>query len=1564
MRYLIAAGTSSYRPDSGLPDLPLVAADVELIAEFFTSATMGYTRVLAEASTDPSAAAFEDALSDWCTGGDLDADDVIVVYYAGHGDRPTQGGPYRLSCADSLDSRPRSWLSLQNVAEVLATSPIRNVLFIIDACHAASGSIEVQRVTDGIVAARPRGDGYGSGTWVLASARHRDLADDGGFAAHLVEVCGRGDGPSQRFLAPSAVAAKISQVFAISGRRQRTACSATQQTEQPPFFPNPGYDPSAEVDPSGRLEGDCGDLLSHFEPRGRGVEHIHDPGSYFTGRGNAMTMLRSQLEGPGGGGAVVVTGAPGSGKSAVLGRIVLKGLSEVSVNARHQTLEALLARIAAGADVPATSQSALLSELASRSAPFRILIDSLDEAGPAGDKAESRRIAWELLRPLGAVPCVRLVVGSRSELLPHIGEKLRCIDLDEPEYADDTSTAEYVRLVLSDMGSPYADRPETAAAIAGEVARRAGSCFLVARMTASALLRGAPIDTEIPGWGEGLPSDVGGAFEAYLQRLPQARQPITMALLTALAFGEGHGLPRKIWIKVADRISGIALRESDIDLLVEEDGSYLTNVEVAGAKHFRLYHQVLTDHLRQRTLRHRDLRDIAECFVEVLLELTPEEDWERGLPYVRGHLATHAAAAGTIRRLVEDPAFLLAADTAGLLTAVRHGSCDPRIAMVVERCADSIGPLAPPGVDRAAQLMFAAESHGASALARRTETLSTSMRRVRIEARTVTPHRIVGRHPDGNYSTTSVSNSWMLDDLVLTDGTRAVLAGSRRFVGVHVWMVDDPARSSTLPHAREIAGVRVLPTTANQPLAMTLDIAGDLRVWDVVNQTVVHHFPATGYTQILDIARLEDGTSFALCRGPQHLAVVDPTAADKPILVVERDSDLLKGVTARLIEHGGTDIHLVLCDQQSGTVVEYTIEAEPKQTILLDNLNLPRLFDSVTTAFGATFIAVSQSEDTESGNMQLIFVNCISRQVFTTDEYDMDGYPRGGGFIHDPNYDFLFVAHSLQRIHAYSVTNGRISRQFVGRRSGSVFTLVDKTIAGAAFAFTTEILSNGVYLLNCTTGQIVGNQLIGHESAVQSLHVISSTRDGSHDVISVGNDGTARLWPWSLATATPESKLFSYAGDFSKGTTELIRGRAGVELDLVASSWHGLRLLDSRTLDKIDNENSLLTARYLQTTHRSDSAIWPGDTDGTLHVLAKEESSRYDQDRSSYLANWHWQRISRNGDITGGGEEIVATTQWKTTFHLIPPSLHYTGVRLIGFDPDAGYLLAASTPTNVIRTESPWHIDIESEIVQTASFTDRLGHAVLLIAIRQAAVRGDHTPTNFVAEDTADANNTTRGYFWNSTTGLLLSDAPIELPPRVTDVVPHHDRAGTRFIALVCADGGATVLDLDKNCNYLVHHGSQSARTWFHRQLATDHSYFIRWAEFLSGEPILVYMERAKENEDTELNPLVIWDSAHPEALGRRLPILARRLLWSGLAPSGAALLACSDEHGISLFHLPDFERVWRCPLPALITSLDLCPGSPHLDLAVATQQGVVLIRPRFSAEWERRLLTASTSPS
>ncbi|MGY0462175.1 caspase family protein [Kitasatospora sp. cg17-2] len=1568
MRYLIAAGTRHYPRHPGLAELPQAHEDVDRIVQFLTSAEMGYSRVLEAHSEDPTAADFEDALSSWCLEAELTADDVITVYYAGHGDEPTPGGRYRLACTDSREGHARSWLSLDNLTEALAASPVRHVLFIIDACHAEVGAAEIGTVANGIVAARPRSDAYGSGTWVLASARHRDVAMDGAFVTRLVAACERGDGPSQRFLSPATVTDRVNRVFMADGYRQRAACSSTDQAEQPPFFANPGFDPSAEIVPDGPPSREASDLSSHFEPRGRGVEQVYDSGSYFTGRGRALTTLRDHLASTGDHGVMAVTAAPGSGKSAVLGRVVLDGHSDVSINARHQVLGDLVGRLAAASDLRVSDPTALLKALAGRSRPLRIVIDSLDEAGSADDKMEARHIAWELLRPLAAVPCVRLVVGTRRELVPYIGDQVPVIDLDSPEYAADTSTVEYVERILTDQGSPYQGNSGSARAIAEEVARRAGHCFLVARMVASALLRAEPMDTSVPGWAESLPSDVGGAFEEYLRRLPNDRREASTWLLTALAFGEGHGLPRKVWLPVARRLSGLPLREADIDRLLEENGSYLLIVEIAGAKHFRLYHQELTDHLRQRVLRHWDLRDVAERFVNALLDLTPNRAWSRAYPYVRSQLATHAAAAGMIERFVADPSFILAAEPAGLLRAVRHVKSSPKLAMVVERFVDVKDDAALQQIDQAARLAFVAESHGTPELARRAEELSSSIRRVRIESRPVTPHRIVGRHEDLSYSTTSFDGGWLVQDAKLPSGDRLALAFRRtervgksaRSSNVHLWALDDPANSTVLPHSATVVDMAVLRANQGNPLAVTLDDAGDLRVWDLADHTLVRHLPRTRYQAILNTGKLTDGTPVVVCRDERRVVVHDPLA--EPMFEVDyvapTNLTVERGVTARLVHLGFDEPALIVCDGVRGTVTRWMLDGT--YSVLLKGLDKPTLLGETLQGEDAATAVVWEGDYSREQPRRLFLLDCDSGKA-TVSQHDPHDWPRGG-FVSLGGSDNLYVtAAHWGKIQIQSTITG-YSDTVKPKVRTDFFIPFSTSLHGRILAVVGELVG-GIQILDCGTGSPASTPMVGHEGAIQAIHLLGSAESGSADVLTVGNDGTARLWHWTYTEETwhpnQKSSESEEHSSFARAHTQSIHGWRARPDVVVASSWGDLRLLDATVLDCAGTERQKISARTLLSVHNA-LETWVEDPDGAVHYLVKSEEIVDTASESLTKASFIWHRITTAATVDRAELSDLTMVPWDVDCHLLPASALHSHARVVGYCPLNGRLHAvASYGAKTETTPSWWPVDPEGEMVYSTAFTAHTGHAILMVAVRQAAIRGDHTISNhFITNDQPGKDSPSRGFLWDATTRQPLRHAPLELPAQLTALAPHHATKGTRYVAMACRNGQAAVLDLDTERTRAIHlpHSDRSERRLStHRELADGHSHFLRWVDTSGDSPVLLYMDAA-ETDDSTILPVTIWDSAAPDAHHRTLAVRARRLLWTGPSPNGQALVAVSDEHGVALCHLPSGERVWATPTPAFVTSLTALPGSQTLDLAVGTQQGVVLLRPRLSAAWEQRL--------
>ena len=162
--------------------------------------------------------------------------------------------------------------------------------------------------------------------------------------------------------------------------------------------------------------------VRHWKPRARGVSVDSEQGYRFRGRRRALTEIAAWLGRPLPDRRVlVVTGSPGVGKSAVLGRVVTTsdpelrallpagddgvraGLRSVAcaVHAKGKTALEVAAEIARAASArlpgePGDLAPALREALAGRGYRFNVVIDALDEAAGA---AQARAIVGKVVLP-------------------------------------------------------------------------------------------------------------------------------------------------------------------------------------------------------------------------------------------------------------------------------------------------------------------------------------------------------------------------------------------------------------------------------------------------------------------------------------------------------------------------------------------------------------------------------------------------------------------------------------------------------------------------------------------------------------------------------------------------------------------------------------------------------------------------------------------------------------------------------------------------------------------------------------------------------------------------------------------------------------------------------------------------------------------------------------------------------------------------------------------------------------------------------------------------------------
>ena len=552
-----------------------------------------------------------------------------------------------------------------------------------------------------------------------------------------------------------------------------------------------------------RLTGELA-LKEHWDPHGRGVEQPARPGWFFTGRRQALSQLVAWLTAPPS--AVdnvrVVTGGPGSGKSAVLARLVTlsdpryrarlpaplpvddpvadlpPGAIDVAVHARASPTPKIVTAVAEASGAPQADIDGLIDALLQRCQPFTIAVDALDEA----DDPLALALTLRRLASATADAGVRLLVGTRPggpdrRLITALGLSTRgddpaLMDLDTPAYLSRDDLAEYVRrrLLLTDVpptpgrpDTPYRGRETLAGQVAAVVASAAYPVFLIGQLVSRELLwRNQPISPHDPGWQQ-FPETVAGAMDEYLARVgDQAEQNRVQDLLRPLAYARGDGLPHDnagLWPQLATALARPGRRYTAVDVatLLDTAADYLIETVITGqAAYYRLYHQALADRLRERDQQHPRPVSAAQTVYQCLLDTVARHpdgtrDWPAAHLYLHSQLAGHAADAGQLTSLVDDPGFLVAADPAELFAALqRPGQPPTGNAQIYRHAYPHLAPGAGAAGERASYLQLSARRHRA----RLADQLGQLPLHQPWTARWVRgqrpdPHYIAGRHDSG-----------------------------------------------------------------------------------------------------------------------------------------------------------------------------------------------------------------------------------------------------------------------------------------------------------------------------------------------------------------------------------------------------------------------------------------------------------------------------------------------------------------------------------------------------------------------------------------------------------------------------------------------------------------------------------------------------------------------------------------------------------------------------------------------------------------------------------------------
>jgi WD40 repeat protein len=629
-----------------------------------------------------------------------------------------------------------------------------------------------------------------------------------------------------------------------------------------------------------------GEARGHFTRRARGQRSAARGGDLFRGRAAALDRIRGWLTAAEATGQpLVLTGQPGAGKSAVLARAALNVEAEhagtgLAFHARAATIGDFLAALAGltGVDTPASADELVtsLADMAGQS-PVPVVVDALDEAASDRD----RRQITEALAELAVLPGLRVAVATRTlavgdpfapgGLLPSLGvtapDDDNLIDLDSDTYFDLEGLRQSAAVLLAQDGMDRPGPPGAAWAqyravhevcdrLAAVIAERAGRNFLVAAMAAVPLSTARTMtDPAAKGFDPaGIPSGVGDALSKYLGQLPEQRQQRDSELLTALAYARGAGLDDPAWLAFAAAL-GYGASVADLDALRRSPAAdYLlqTTATERGARPVtRLFHQALTDEL----LAPRHQPSDESALLDMLLGQAEHTGWHERYP--RDHAAEHAAGAGRINRLLDDPRYLITVDPARLVPHLDAARSTPAraIAAVYRQSAHLLAPRGRPG--RASQLELTARQFGYRALADRIAgvALDRPWQTRWSHSRRATDHQVLTGH---NGPVQAVAAG------ALPDGTPVIISGGGRGdQRVRVWRLADgtrvgePLRGHYLPVQAVAAGT--LPD--GTPVIVSGGRDETVRVWRTADGTPVGE-PLGGDDSVYAVAAgaLPDGT--------------------------------------------------------------------------------------------------------------------------------------------------------------------------------------------------------------------------------------------------------------------------------------------------------------------------------------------------------------------------------------------------------------------------------------------------------------------------------------------------------------------------------------------------------------------------------------------------------------------------------------------------------------------------------------------------------------------------------
>lgn len=548
-------------------------------------------------------------------------DQALVVYITGHGLRGQTRRHYLTFGHTSPDRLLGTAFPTSELITQVMDSEAEHVLVLVDSCFAGSLKSELGVLFEELCTQRRDLKTLA----VITSGNFEQEPRQGEFTQLLNLALDKARDESAGFTAPHLSFEEWEKLLNTVGDENPGLLRAlwvwpdSRRHEPSLCLPNPHYQPREQVVEASRqpVSLSASTLEQYWLARASGRTDDDDPGWYFSGRQTLMQALVEFVHT--GAGVLAVTGAAGSGKSALLARLVTLSdplfisrfadmvetvpaplrprprAVDAAVLARGKSslalIEDLLAALGtegAGDELPL---QALLDQVAAACAdapePVTLVVDGLDEAQEPTACLSDVIAPLARLRAANGESAVRLVLGMRSSaqddgdgtlqdaaadqllgflhtvLQAGLGESRVPLDLlrtDGRQTAADITA--YVEMVLQAAeDSPYAGHGAAAAEVAAVIAQAVKPSFLDARL-AAAQLRSAigRQDVHDPFWRGRLQAGTTALLSNDLRQVARDQDislGLLLAVLRATAFAQGAGLPwAEVWPAVAAAVIG------------------------------------------------------------------------------------------------------------------------------------------------------------------------------------------------------------------------------------------------------------------------------------------------------------------------------------------------------------------------------------------------------------------------------------------------------------------------------------------------------------------------------------------------------------------------------------------------------------------------------------------------------------------------------------------------------------------------------------------------------------------------------------------------------------------------------------------------------------------------------------------------------------------------------------------------------------------------------------------------------------------------------------------------